>query len=268
MRRYGSTYSRQTFKPFRVCGSGLGVKLRTVGCEPSEGVRQARCRAGARAEGERREREGREWPHIGVRDSRADRRDNAAMLCRGTAIVLIASLLGACAARGPVAEVAAERAGALGLTSTEREAFTREVAACVRREQGRRARPREPASTPAVGASSEAPPGSAGGPAGIGVMASVITAGIAHRWWKGVGRRAARTAEPGAAGSDTPRTAADSVRPDTPVAAADQAVATADGPAASVDATADASDTVVDACLATVTARWRGDRSGVLEPAR
>ena len=187
------------------------------------------------------------------------------MLHKGTAIVLMASLLGACAARGPVVGVAAERAGALGLTGAEREAFTREVGACVRREQGRGAGRREPSSTLAVGASGEAAGGSPGGRAGIGVMASGVTAGIAHRWWKGVGRRAVRTAEPGAAGSDTSRTAADTVRPNTPVAAADQAVATAGGPAATVDPTADASDTVVDACIATVTARWRGDRPAVLE---
>jgi hypothetical protein len=165
------------------------------------------------------------------------------------AVLLFPAVLAACVARGPASELARARARGLGLSAREREAFAREVTACVRREQARAEQERRPAtpSTLAVGVRGEAAGDSAGGLAAVGVMATAITAGIAYRWWKGIGHRAARGAEPGAAAANTAQPAADAVRPDTPVAVADTAAIEGE-PAASTG--------IVDACLATVTARW------------
>jgi hypothetical protein len=137
------------------------------------------------------------------------------------------------------------RAERLGLDGAERATFTREVAGCVRHEQARGSA-RGPASTLSVGASGEAPGASVGGLTAVGVMASVLAAGIAYRWWKGIGHHGARSAEPCAAAADASRAATDAVNPQ------------ASGTLAGV-AMIDAPDTVVDACLEAVTTRWRAE---------
>jgi hypothetical protein len=175
------------------------------------------------------------------------------------AAILSAAVLASCAAsRGAGAELATRRAERLGLQGAERDAFTREVAACVRRERARDGAARVPTSTLSVGVSGEASGTSAGGLAAVGVMATALAAGIAYRWWPGVRHRDSRTAEPSGVAArspapatvaaDPPRTAADAVGSHAPSGIAGAALA-------------DAPDTIVDACLETVAARWQAERS-------
>ena len=165
------------------------------------------------------------------------------MLRKRIAVVMAASLVASCAARDSASDLAWRRAGVIGLAGAEREAFMREVEACVRREQAAHALPHGPSTTLAVGASGEAPGGSASGLAGVGVMASVLAAGITYRWWKGVGHAGASTAQPGA------------VEPDAP-------------PAAAGAAAGDVPRATLDGCLDAVTNRWRSDRDTEAAPPR
>ena len=164
---------------------------------------------------------------------------------RGIAASSVAILLASCATRTPGTELARIRAERLGLEGAERATFAREVTGCIHHEQARGSA-RGPASSLSVGASGEASGTSVGGLTAVGVMASVLAAGIAYRWWKGIGHQGARPAEPCAAAADTPRPATDAVD------------LQASGTVAGV-AMIDAPDTVVDACLDTVTTRWRAE---------
>lgn len=101
-------------------------------------------------------------------------------------VVVAALLLSSCAGR-KLEMAAARRSDALGLDSAEREAFTREVEACVGDEPAGTTAV-APATTVSVGASGEAATGETSGLAVVGVLASVVVAGITHRayrWWRG-----------------------------------------------------------------------------------
>ena len=158
---------------------------------------------------------------------------------------IVALLVSSCAGRS-LHTAAARRSDALGLDGAEREAFTHEVEACLGAPRAER-QAVAPSTTVSVGASGEAPVGSSGGLAAVGVVASAVTAGIVYRayhWWKdrGADDQSSRRVE--ARASPSPRTGG-----------ADEVVASARSEGRQGEAT-------LDSCLDTVTARWRRRLSG------
>jgi len=172
---------------------------------------------------------------------------------RATAAALTVCLVASCAARGSVVEIAYGRAAALGLGETDRRRFAGEVDACVTRAEG--ARPVGPAGTLAVGVSGEAEGGSPAGLAGIGVIAGVLAAGVAYRWWRAIGHRGGRAAEPGAAMPATSTASAGAAATKAPAAQGGNAAVPAAGTSTAGERRS--GDSALDACIDDVTARWR-----------
>jgi hypothetical protein len=169
-----------------------------------------------------------------------ERRPTVAVWLAGAAL-----LVSSCVGRS-VTNAAARRSDALGLDAAQRDAFTREVEACLGGKSAE-SRARAPATTVAIGASGEAPGGSAGGLAAVGVIASAVTVGIVYRayhWWKARHRDDVSDRRVEARPSPVPRA---------PGSAEVIASGRSEG---------DATEATLDSCLATVTQRWRQRLSG------
>ena len=170
-------------------------------------------------------------------------------------------LVSACAGR-TVTTTSARRADALGLDAAERDAFTREVQACMGTEPvGPRAV--APSTTLSVGAEAEAPTGSVGGLAAVSAAATAAVTGIAYRayhWWR---HRRASPAPPTSVDVDPPvtsrssRTAGVAASParasrGSDVVASNRSDVVASGRSEGAPATP-----TIASCLDVVTARWR-----------
>ncbi len=190
-------------------------------------------------------------------------RRRAAIVC-GSIVALVASSCGG----GELARAAHRRGEALGLDAAERDTFTREVEACVGREPARtRARALAPSTTVAVGAYGEAPAGSAGGLAAIGVIASAVAAGIGYRayhWWQSRRRGANLGVRAEPRPSPVPRASGAAE----PVLAARASAQRGDSPESLAAArSGDAGDPpALETCLDSVTERWRTRTSSGVAP--
>lgn len=182
----------------------------------------------------------------------------------GVAGLAVAALLvSSCAAR-TVRSAAVERGDALGLDVAEREAFTREVEACLGAKPVER-QGAAPSATVAIGASGEAPIGSAGGLAAVGAVATAVAAGMVYRayhWW----RRNDLAVTPADAGARPPhaRASADAIAPAPGAGESGEGIAAARGdgesaaPIAAARGDREPVQPTLDSCLDTVTERWRG----------